>query len=411
LLGRQVPLAEALPPAPFAAPLGIVGLVIDLAMIAALLASFAALRREPAGEPWWSADEAPPARWRVRKAWGLAAAALLIGACGLLSFRQPPRAGRIRALPFDGWMMLSGVGGGASFSPDGARILTHSGGAVRILDAATGAELRSFEAGSRRIYDLTYDAAGARIAVSSGSVEIWDAVSGARLLQNPPEGADDRTVSGIRNRIRFSPDGAKLATMFYSVLVYDAASGAENLVIVTGEQDKSDSLGLAWSPDGAKIATSGQRGQVQIWDAATGSLLREFQGPGMLVNDVAWSPDGTKLATANDYNLAIVWDAETGERLREIAVTREIDVLLGRRPDGHPRDYTAAIAWSPDGAKLAIGSSDASAGVWDAASGEQLWRLDGHSDTVGGLSWHPDGTRLLSSSADGTTLLWDFTGR
>jgi WD40 repeat protein len=48
---------------------------------------------------------------------------------------------------------------------------------------------------------------------------------------------------------------------------------------------------LAWSPDGSRLATGESEGPVQVWDAATGQVLRQWDN-NHLFNAVAWSPDG-----------------------------------------------------------------------------------------------------------------------
>ena len=65
------------------------------------------------------------------------------------------------------------------------------------------------------------------------------------------------------------------------------------------------------------------------------------------------------------------------------------------------------VVWSPDGTKLASGSEDCTVKVWDAASGEQLFELHGHSHRVRSVAWSPDGSRLASGSVDGTVRVWE----
>ncbi|HEY1016321.1 MAG TPA: WD40 repeat domain-containing protein [Herpetosiphonaceae bacterium] len=411
-------LSSGLPNSPSPSPATLLQTVLTILQAFLLARSHRLLGRMDAAQPIAPLADWAPRPWSRqarRAAW--AAAALLIGLGGFLALRQPPQAALLREIPIDGAMMIQG-GGGASFSPDGRRILSQDQGGARVRDAATGAELLAIMPYDRRIYDLAFDPSGRRIATSSRFIQIWDATDGRELLRAPPESSYDPNVR-IRHsyHFRFSPDGSRLAALQGAAIVYDTATGAE-LIRFPGEA-VADAISLAWSPDGTKLAIGGQRGQATIWDAATGrepsGWLRELQAPGDMVSALAWSPDGTKLATANDHNLAIVWDAATGREpsgwLREIVVSSELDWLLGRRPHAHPRNWTAAIAWSPDGSKLAIGSSDASAGVWDAATGRQLWRLDGHRDDVAGLSWHPDGTRLITSGREGTARVWDVSGR
>jgi WD40 repeat protein len=66
-----------------------------------------------------------------------------------------------------------------------------------------------------------------------------------------------------------------------------------------------------------------------------------------------------------------------------------------------------SVAFSPDGSRLVTASSDGTVRQWDAATGEALVWLPGHSDYVYSLAFSPDGTTLVSSSGDTTLRLWD----
>ena len=66
-----------------------------------------------------------------------------------------------------------------------------------------------------------------------------------------------------------------------------------------------------------------------------------------------------------------------------------------------------AVAFSPDGRDILTGSTDGTAKVWDAVSGEELFPLSGHSDCICSVSFSPDGRRILTSSEDTTARIWD----
>jgi hypothetical protein len=72
---------------------------------------------------------------------------------------------------------------------------------------------------------------------------------------------------------------------------------------------------------------------------------------------------------------------------------------------GH-RSEVRSVSWSPDGTRLATGSLDGTAKVWDAAGGRELLSLTGPAGEVA-VSWSSDGTRLATGSEDGTAKLWD----
>jgi WD40 repeat protein len=118
-----------------------------------------------------------------------------------------------------------------------------------------------------------------------------------------------------------------------------------------------------------------------------------------IVNAVAFSPDGKRLATAGNAQPARLWDITTGRELRTF--TGYEGGLL-------------AIAFSPDGAKLATGGKDGVVRLWDVVTGRQLATLTGHIAPVRSIAFSHDGTRLVSGGgeSDSTVKVWETaTGR
>jgi len=147
----------------------------------------------------------------------------------------------------------------------------------------------------------------------------------------------------------------------------------------------------AWSPDGKYLVTGNIVGEVQIWDAATGNLIRTCGEHESMVNAVAWSPDGRRLASVSTDKTVQIWDAIFGKPI--LSLTDHTDEIND-------------VAWSPDGNKLVSASSDKGVRIWNVTSGQCLFNYTGHSDAVNAVVWSPDGTRIASGSADGIVRVW-----
>jgi WD40 repeat protein len=64
------------------------------------------------------------------------------------------------------------------------------------------------------------------------------------------------------------------------------------------------------------------------------------------------------------------------------------------------------LAWSHDGRRLATVSYDHTARIWDANSGTDMQRLNGHSGFLWSLSWSPNGQYLATAGQDETARVW-----
>jgi len=288
-----------------------------------------------------------------------------------------------------------------AYSPDGTRLVT--GGLdkrVRVWDAATGEELFQLAGKLDVIQDVAISPDGKRIATvtdGNGVPKVWDAATGQLLL----------TLYGIHLpawSIAFSPDGARLATGSWEVeyygppTVWDAATGKELFALVGHIRGVAS---VAFSPDGTRIATGSDDTTAKVWDAATGKELLTLSGHTGAIQSVAFSPldGGKRLATASADGTAKVWDISASLNA-DAATGKELFTLAG-----HIRGV-ASVVFSPDGTRIATGSDDKTARVWDAATGKLLQTLPGPKDGITSVAFSPDGIHLAVASRDGTTRVY-----
>ena len=120
------------------------------------------------------------------------------------------------------------------------------------------------------------------------------------------------------------------------------------------------------------------------------AILSTYQGHSDAVYAVAWSPDGKRLASAGNDRTAQIWDSSTGKRITTY------------------RGYSSriyALAWSPDGSRIAFSPGNF-VQVWDAARDRLIITYRGYSDYIYALAWSPDGSRIAFSPGN-FVQVWD----
>jgi WD40 repeat protein/serine/threonine protein kinase len=335
-----------------------------------------------------------------------------------------------------GWTLVTRGGRGTvralAYDARGRWLATaHEDGVIRLLDAHTGDLVRALVGHDRPLRSLAWSPDGDRLASADrgGTVRLWRAETG-KLLGGLPVHAtsvawssDGKTLAcAAEPGIVFwdtdagRPARAALPARLHtnSVVAWSAArnllalSVADEVQLWDGDAGKplppltghSEAVRcLAFRPDGAALATGSGDRSVCVWEVPTGHLLHRVERADdpRPVNAVAWSPDGKRLAfggavAAPPLSPVYLWDTGSWTEVKALA---------------EPRGGIETLAWSPDGGTLAAGGTDRAVHRWEAATGKPLKRVEGHPDAGGPVAWSADGKYLATAASNQGVRFWE----
>jgi WD40 repeat protein len=323
----------------------------------------------------------------------------------------------------------------AALAPDGKTLAFSVRNSVRLLDTETGREVFAAPAHVDAVEAVGFSPDGKTALTGADGLSLWDAATGKRLTNiGPPVQV---------GAAAFSPDGkAVLAgyTRAEELRLWETATGKE-LRLFAGAPGEVEVAGFL--ADGRSVVSMSSRAQknrrvyqpgLQVWDGRTGKPVRQLGND--RIHRAAVSADGRRLAAG--MNELHVWDAPSGRELAKFGQPADLPLALAFTPDGRRlavasstgrrirlwevavgteggsivgRDVaTVALAVSPDGRALATGGSEGTVGLWDLASGKELLKRTGHQGPVLAVAFSADGRRLISGSRDTTALIWDVAG-
>lgn len=338
-----------------------------------------------------------------------------------------------------------------AFSPLGKRVLTGGEGGVRIWDVPSmrkisedpgrpaGFALALMAGAGKGVIGTLYGPKGRRYLFihATARISLMDAGTGNRIA----------TLKG--SRAAFSPDGSFIAVMGSDgkARIHEAKLGTPTGIEVDhlgGSGFYTMTPGLAFSPDGGRLATCGEK-RIQVWDVRTGRPLGDaisyVDKLDLIIGGVEavrFSPDGKRLLSVT-HRRAQIYEAETGkpigEPMRHDGLITDAAIgpngrvatagddrnvkLWGRHGEDvawthlttfRHNDEVSFVAFSPDGSLLMSGSRDGTARLW----GMKTWQPHGapmyHPAPVTAGAFSPGGTRVLTGSRDQTLRLWLVPG-
>lgn len=294
-------------------------------------------------------------------------------------------------------------------SPDGRRALTGAAdGTLRLWDLQHGAELRTldYRGGRYRVaasMDINRDETVGATAAFTGEILLWYVKSGEPI--RTLLGHTEMAVAGVKflpdNHHLLSASGDVFAPIDdFSLRLWDVESGVE-LRRFLGHTDKIWDMAL--SPDGSFAVTASHDGTVRRWETQTGEsrILADISPQAVVC--CAISSDGRSLllgpgkGTSNDpdYSLRLL-DSRSGEERYRLS--------------GHTESIQDVV-FSPDGTLALSGSQDRRLFLWNVAAGSLEASFAGSSDVPFRLAFSPDGALACQGTTNGKVLLWDVAKR
>ncbi|MQA91665.1 MAG: protein kinase [Gemmatimonas sp.] len=239
----------------------------------------------------------------------------------------------------------------------------------------------------------------------------------------------EREVPGVGGFVSWSPAGVFVTEGPENSGLIDIRDAETGESVLSFEGHRGDVNHVAFSRDGSRLATTGDDGELRVWDPATGRLVANMSGSGS-----TWGPsfnaDGSLVAAAWDDRVRVlalptqrvVSDIHVdggfgtalspdGKRLAVISGPNAVfDVRTGEEVFPLSEHASWGVWWSPDGRYVATASDDG-VRVWDAGTGTLRHTLFAHGGTVGGVAWSPDSSRLVTGGSDGTVKVWRIEPR
>ena len=349
------------------------------------------------------------------------------------------------------------------FSPNGRSVVSASAdGTARIWNVNDGSGGKVLTGHVGPVLTAQYAPDGRQLVTAGedGTARIWSlGLSVPIPLELDGERAAGLSISSEPVRVAVASQDATVKLFALENEGGDSGEGVETVPEAWSSKARGHGSGMdgfppassiSLSEDGTTAVVGGNAGLLDVFDATSGSLRnRTFSGYDPVVS-VDSTDDGKQVLslsinTEGAGPKLLLSDGESGKRLRGFAIPGDFTVAtdavlspdeqmaavaVGRLAEGtgevriFPIDGASeattikafdtgtanAVAYSPDGRRLAVGGDDGTVKMVNVETGEQALVLRGHRGPVLDVNFSPDGGLILTAGRDGTARLWSASG-
>jgi WD40 repeat protein len=282
------------------------------------------------------------------------------------------------------WRATNSIGGFAVSADERAVATRDSLGVIEVRDLLSGREIRTVPTGEIEGY----------VGMAFSPTEhilAWAGFKSVGILDYPSGQTNAFPISRPRGFCdpAFSPNGRELAfPAGTNIMIWDLATRKIRPFAAVEETV----FGLAFSPNGACLASTHDGGALVLWDRRNGHKPIEEKLAHFPADfDVEFSPDGRLLSSGGKDGTGKIWELVPGALKLRYILQRQLGSLN--------------LSFSPDGRRL-VTDNDQTLKLWDTQTGLEVGTLYGHRSHVVGFAFSRDGNTLYSAAQDGEVRIW-----